>query len=172
LNEETESSGFMIDSDEKAEWAIRKIKEAQDEHDRLIDLIDRELEKLDSRREEIEKRLESDTAFLKGQLMSYMRGVKCKESKTQDSYQLLSGKLIRKKPAVDYEVDAEALTKWLNDNGREDLVQIVAKPKWGDFKKLLAGDAESGAVVIAGTGEAVDGVKAVETPEKFNIKFN
>ena len=171
MNEE-ESTGFIIDNDEKAEWAIRKIKEAQDEHDRLTSLIELELQKLDSRQNEIDQRLETDTAFLKGQLMAYMRGVKCKESKTQDSYQLLSGKLIRKKAALDYEVDPEALIKWLGENGREDLVQVTAKPKWGEFKKLLAGDVESGAVVIAGTGEAVDGVKATEKPESFSIKFN
>jgi cation transport ATPase len=96
---------------------------------------------------------------------------KVKATKTQESYQLLTGKLVRKMPSVDYEVNAEALAKWLNENGREDLVKVTVAHRWGDLKKLLTGDTESGVVTIASTGEVVEGVKAVENPEKFTIKF-
>lgn len=163
---------FVIDSDEKAEWALKKIKDAQEEHDRLIALVDAEQERLNERRNMIDLALDRDTDFLRSQLAAYMRTVKCKATKTQESYQLLTGKLVRKIPSVEFEVDNDALAKWLGENGREDLLNVSVKPKWGEFKKLVTGDAESGAVVIAATGEAVDGIKAVESHEKFSIKFN
>lgn len=169
---EEEKQPFVILDDDLAEWALKRIKEAEDEHTRLIALVDKEQEKLDERRRYFDNQLERDTAFLKAALADYMRRVPCKSTKTQDSYQLLSGKLVRRKAGVDYEVNAEALAKWLNENGREDLVKVTVAPRWGDLKKLLTGDTESGAVTIASTGEMVEGVKAIENPEKFTIKFN
>lgn len=163
---------FVIDSDEKAEWALKKIREAEDEHERLIALVEQERAALDEKKARFDAALERDTAFLKAALDGYMKTVKCKESKTQESYQLLSGKLIRKKAGVDFDVDSEALAGWLRESGREDLLAVTVKPMWGEIKKRLAADPESGAVVIAETGEVVEGVTAVEKPEAFTIKFN
>jgi len=163
---------FVIDNDGKAEWALKRIKEAEDEHERLIALVEQERAALDEKKARFDAALERDTAFLKDALDGYMRTVKCKESKTQESYQLLSGKLIRKKAGVDFSVDSDALTGWLRESGREDLLAVTVKPMWGEIKKRLTADPESGAVVIAETGEVVEGVTAVEKPETFSIKFN
>lgn len=163
---------FVIDSDEKAEWAVKKIREAEEEHDRLAALIEQERAALDEKKAKFDAALERDTAFLKAALSDYMRTVKCKATKTQESYQLLSGKLIRKRAGVDFSVDSEALAGWLRESGREDLLSVTVKPMWGEIKKRLAADPESGAVVIAETGEVVEGVTAVEKPETFSIKFN
>jgi len=170
--EPEEPPRFIIDNDDKAEWALRKIKEAEEEHARLMALIDKEQQSLDERKATFDRALERDTGYLTAALNDYMRTVRCRETKTQQSYQLLSGKLVRRMPSVDYEVDGESLAKWLNENGREDLVKVTIAPRWGDLKKLLTGDTESGAVTIASTGEMVEGVKAVASPEKFSIKFN
>lgn len=163
---------FVIDNDGKAEWAVKKIKEAEDEHERLIALVEQERAALDEKKARFDAALERDTAFLKAALDGYMRTVTCKSSKTQESYQLLSGKLIRKKAGVDFDVDSEALAGWLRESGREDFLAVTVKPMWGEIKKRLAADPESGAVVIAETGEVVEGVTAVEKPETFSIKFN
>lgn len=163
---------FVIDNDGKAEWAVKKIKEAEDEHERLIALIEQERAALDEKKARFDAALERDTAFLKAALDGYMRTVKCRSGKTQDSYQLLSGKLIRKKAGVDFSVDSDALAGWLRESGREDFLAVTVKPMWGEIKKRLAADPESGAVVIAETGEVVEGVTAVEKPETFSIKFN
>lgn len=166
-----ETRRFVIDSDEKAEWAIKKIRAAKEEHDRLISLIDREQNALDEKRGMIDLTYDRDTEYLKAMLNSYMRTVTVKSTKTQDSYQLLTAKLVRKRPALDYSVDNERLVKWLKDNGKGNLVNVKETPRWGELKKLLSGDAESGAVTIAETGEFIDGVEAVKTEEKFDIKF-
>ena len=85
---------FIIDNDSKAEWALKKIKAAQDEHDRLIALADEEEDRLKVKRAKIDSKLETDTSYLKFLLSKYIDTVTCKETKTQKSYQLLTGKKI------------------------------------------------------------------------------
>lgn len=161
---------FVIDSDDRAEWALGKIKEAQEERDRLLALVEEKKHQLEQRQEEILKRYDSDTGYLLGLLDEYMTTVKVKKTKTQDTYQLLSGKLVRKYGGVTYKRDDAALVKWLEDNGHKDLVNVTVTPKWGEFKKLL--QAEGPVVTIAETGEVVDGIVAYEAPVTFDIKFN
>ena len=100
-----------------------------------------------------------------------MQTVAVKSTKTQDTYQLLSGKLVRKRPSVTFEVDDAKLLEWLDSTNREDMIKTTRKPAWAEIKKLLTGDAETGLAVIEETGECVDGIKAVETPGSFDIKL-
>lgn len=167
-----EDLSFVIDDDSKAEWALGKIKEAQEEHDRLIALVDEQQAALDDRRAQIDRQLERDTEYLKYLLSAYMGKVKCKSAKTQDTYQLLSGKLVRKHASLDYDVDNAKLAAWLQENGHAALVKTEVKPMWAEVKKLLSGDPTTGAVTFADTGELVEGIKANQTAEKFSIKFN
>ena len=60
-----EPGRFVIDSDEKAEWALKKIREAEDEHERLIALVEQERAALDEKKARFDAALERDTAFLK-----------------------------------------------------------------------------------------------------------
>jgi hypothetical protein len=101
-----------------------------------------------------------------------MNSVKCKSTKTQETYQLLSGKLVRKHAAIDYDVDSAKLAAWLQENGHTALVKTEVKPMWAEVKKLLNGDPTTGAVTLADTGELVEGITANQTAEKFSIKFN
>lgn len=172
-NEEKDEvlQGFTIDDDSKAEWALEKIKEATEERDRLLNLIKEKEAELAAKKAGITEKYERETGYLKGLLQQYMNTVECKSTKTQDTYQLLSGKLIRKKPTTEYKVDDEKLLAWLSDNGHEELIKTESKPRWGELKKLLTGDPESGLTMIEGTGELVDGVEAKLTEPKFDIKL-
>lgn len=170
--EREQDLSFEIDNDDKAEWALSKIREAQEEHDRLMLLVDKQQAALDDRRAQIDKQLERDTDYLKYLLSAYMNSVKCKSTKTQDTYQLLSAKLVRKHAALDFDVDSTKLVAWLQENGHAALVKTEVKPMWSEVKKLLTGDPATGAVTFADTGELVDGITANQTAEKFSIKFN
>lgn len=170
--EREDDLSFEIDNDDKAEWALSKIREAQEEHDRLMALVDKQQAALDDRRAQIDRQLERDTEYLKYLLAAYMNSVKCKSTKTQDTYQLLSAKLVRKHAALDFDVDSTKLAAWLQQNGHTALVKTEVKPMWAEVKKLLSGDPTTGAVTLADTGELVEGITANQTAEKFSIKFN
>lgn len=163
--------GFTIDDDSKAEWALEKIKEATDERDRLLNLVKEKEAELAAKKAGITDKYERETGYLKGLLQQYMETVECKSTKTQETYQLLSGKLIRSKPKTDYTVDDEKLLAWLKANYRIDLIKTESKPRWGELKKLLSGNPETGVVIIEETGEIVEGVEAKLTEPKFDIKL-
>ena len=173
MDEINEQERFTITDDSKAEWAIGKIRDAAEEHDRLMALVEEKEQQLKEKRTEIESRFERETSYLRHLLEEYMQTVKVKSTKTQDTYQLLSGKLVRKHPTVNYEVDSDKLLDWLEKNGKADMIKVTVstKPAWAEIKKLLVGDTETGLAVIESTGECVDGVKAVETPGSFDIKL-
>lgn len=159
---------FVIDNDSKAEWALKKIKEAQDEHDRLLALVIEEEQLLQAKKEQIDKRLDNTTAYLRSLLLSYMETVKCKETQTQRSYQLLTGKLIRKKGTIDFVRDEEKLLAWTQAN-KPDLVKAKYSVDWNTLKKTLTVTPKG--EVITEEGELLDCITTEQKPDKFEIKF-
>lgn len=167
IEEETETSDFTIETDEMAEWALKKVLAAKKEKERLSALIDTERETLNRKQEEIDKRYENDTSYLISKLNEYFQTVERKETKTQESYQLLSGKLVFKKPAQKMEQNEEALLEWCKTNAPEYVItkQSVA---WGQIKKCMQIVGE--AVIYDATGEIVSGVTVSETAGTFDVK--
>lgn len=166
--ESEERDGFSIKTDDMADWAIGKIKEEKAEADRLLDLIKKKREDLEHQEQQIRDDYERRTSFLRMHLQMYMETVKAKETKTQKSYKLLSGSLVMKKPSTVYVHDDEALVAWLEANGFGEQVKIKKTPAWADIKPILT--SSDGKVVIALTGEVVDGVTVQEVPGKFEVK--
>lgn len=159
---------FTIDSDSKAEWALEKIKEAEADAKRLLDLVEEKRAELDAKEEQINDNLKSKTMFLKAALIGYFETVKPQETKTQKTYKLLSGTLIKKKDTYRYDRDEKALLTWAKANGKEEYVETSEKVKWAELKKNLAFDGED--VYDPETGVKVDGITATLEPGKFEVK--
>ena len=162
---------FVIDDDSKAEWALGKIQAAEQERDRLLKLVNEKWEQLVAQQEKIENDYERDTSYLKYLLQQYMGTVTTKKTKTQETYQLLSGKLIRKHGTPDFKRDDGKLLQWLKDNGRVGLIKTKEEPAWAELKKHLVADPDSGMAMIDETGEVVDGITVTPGVDKFDIKF-
>ena len=163
----TEEQEFTIDSDEMAEWALKKVLAAKREKDRLTALVDAERESLDRKQADIDKRYENDTSYLLFKLSEYFKTVEHKETKTQESYQLLSGKLVFKKPAQKLEQDKGALLEWCKENAPE-YVKTEQSVEWGQIKKCMKIVGEQ--VIYDATGEIVQGVAVTETAGTFDVK--
>ena len=158
---------FIVDNDEKADWAARVVKEEAEERDRLLALVKSERERLDAREKEIKERYIRNTDYLETQLISYMATVKTRDTPTQSSYALLNAKLVYKKPKVDIQ-PGEALVGWLEAN-RPELVKVEKKPDWATVKKNIV-QLEEGVYAMSDTGEIVDGILPKEVPGKFEVK--
>ena len=91
-----------------------------------------------------------------------------KRTKTQESYQLPGGKLVRKQQAPEYLRDEAALLPWLKQNAPE-LVKVTETPDWATLRKRLI-IAPDGETVATEDGEIVPGVKAVQRPEVFRVE--
>lgn len=166
-----EKAPFTVDTDEKAEWAIRKIAEEKAECDRMVGccqaMIESYQKKAQGYREKFEKRIQSLSILLE----EYFRTVPAtKETKTQVKYDLPSGSLVLKKASTFLAPDAAKLTEWLASNDMNDYLKAVITPRWDAVKKQLEVQ-EDGGLVFKETGEYLpEGIVAIETKaERFEV---
>jgi len=167
--ENTPTPEFTIDNDKLAEWALKKIREEKEEFERIKALAEEIIAEANFKIEQARKRYEANSAFLTGKLAEYFEKVPKKATKTQETYRLLSGNLIRKFATVKPTPDKEKLTQWLKANGYTEYIKTIEEPIWGEFKKLIS--TEGNLPIIKDTGEIVEGVTLVETPPEFKIRF-
>ena len=157
---------FEINDDSSAEWALKKIIEAKRERQRLLDLIDVEKATLDAKKEQVNKRYETDTGFLLSKLNAYLDTVERKKTKTQETYQLLSGKLVRKFAKQKLVPNKEALLDWCKQNAPE-YVKHTEEAMWGEVKGKFS--IIDGVVIYSDTGELVTCVSVEESPITFDV---
>lgn len=160
---------FTIDNDKLAEWALKKIREEKEEFERIKALAEEVIAEANFKIEQAKKRYEANSSFLTSKLAEYFERVPKKATKTQETYRLLSGTLVRRFATVKPTPDKEKLAQWLKTNGYTDYIKTIEEPKWGEFKKLL--NTEGNIPIIKDTGEIVEGVALVENPPEFKIRF-
>ena len=76
---DNENQEFVVDSDSKADWCCKIIKQEQAEVERLCTTIDEEIEILKAKKERLQQQLENKIGFLKGKLANYFETVEKKE---------------------------------------------------------------------------------------------
>jgi len=160
---------FTIKDDNTADWALRKIQEEEGERDRLIAIAENQIEQLKEQIEDISKKCDNTTAFMRSKLAEYFATVPHKNTKTQEKYKLLSGELVFTKPSVKIVHDEDKLLEYLEESGGEDFIKTTKKVNWAEYKKILALDGNN--VIDTDTGEVVNACTVEEVPAKFNVKF-
>lgn len=169
--EQTERPEFRIRDDRTAEWALGKIRDAEYEYKRIENLARQIIEEAKAKVEREAKKYEANTGYLKMKLAEYFDGVPHKKSKSQETYSLLTGKLVRKYGGVKHTIDNDKLVGWLRAAGRDDLIKTKDEPRWGELKKEL--DLGCGAVAVhTATGEIVDGVTLEQAPDIFTVDID
>lgn len=168
--EETEDAprpAWRITDDGCADWACRKIAEEKAELDRIRELADAQIQKIEEKVAAAERRFQNGTRFLTGKLAEYFETVPHKTTKTKASYRLLSGTLTRKFGGTTMKQDDEKLVQFLKNSGQLEFIKTEEKPRWGDFKKRL--EIMGGSVVDKETGEIVEGVTVETKPDTFTV---
>lgn len=143
---------FIVDNDQKAEWVISKIKEQQEEIEKWATFYDEQKRKA---KENCSREIER----LTGLLLPYFENVPKKETKTQFSYTLPSGKLVYKKEKQDFEKDEDVLLSWCKTNYNEKFVNVKESVNWKDLKEH-----------IKNTGELPEGVTIVKKEAEFKVE--
>ena len=153
LIEQTNNEHFVIDSDTKALWAIRKINEYKEEREMLVRFYQKQIEKA-----------EQEEAFHVDRLMAmledYAATLPMKSAKTLRSYELPGAKLVFKKPHAVISHDDEKIIKALKAKGDLQFIKTVEKLDWAGLKKKFQED-----------GEAVDGISIEIEPESFELRI-
>lgn len=147
-----EDSGFCIDSDQKAEWALGKIKEAKAEQEKWEAFYNGKLEA-------IRKETQNTIDFMTHHLRVYFLSQECRVTKSGiKKYSLPGADLIEKPAGIDYERDEAAMLAWCEEHLPE-AIKTTRKAGWAEVKAH-----------IKATGEIPDGVTPVETLPTFSIK--
>lgn len=153
---------FIVDNDQKAEWAARKIREARQDTQKWTEYYERQLSAI--------RRANEDTeAYFAALLADYFETVPHKATKTQESYSLPSCKLVLKAQQPEFNRDEAVLCDYLDKKGRDDLVKITRRADWAALKKMLK-VMEDGTCVDA-DGEIVEGVQAFSRQPEFKVEM-
>ena len=157
---------FTITDDRKADWAIECILKEEAERDRLIELANEKIKELNERKAAIAEKCEMDNSYLKMLLRQYFETVPKNATKTQESYKLLSGKLVLKRQAPEFVRDDKVMTEWAKASAPS-FIKVVESVNWADLKKQTTVKGE--AVVFTETGEVVPGVVAKAREDVFEV---
>lgn len=165
-NENMGKEIFCIDSADKANWAIEKIKEERERFSLFEQVAKNKIAQLEQQINEQREKSCQRTGNLLKQLDAFLEIVPAKKTKTQYSFELPAGKLVRKLPKLDYQKDEKSLLEYLTENDPL-YVKIDLKILWNDFKKKLT-IIDNKAIRID-TGEQVECISIVEKPESFDV---
>ena len=155
--ESVEKKEFIIDNDLKADWACKVIKQEEAEKDRLINVINEEINLLELKKEKLENQFLNNTGFLKCKLNDYFNSVDKKEMKTCLKYKLPSAELVFTKPKIKYERDNDKILSWLSENSKFEYIKTNPAVDWENLKK-------------ADFFSQVDGITETQTEAKFEVK--
>ena len=155
-----ESEVFVIDSDAKALWALKKIKEAREDRDFWLSWYKQ-------KEKEITEQTDFDTMNLERMLADYFATVPHKSTKTQESYTLPGGKLILKKQNPEYTRDDSTVIEWLKANKMPQFVKIEEKLDWAGLK-AATGVFEGN--IVTEDGEIIPGITVTDREAKFVVE--
>ena len=154
---------FTVTDDAAAEWCMKKIKEAESDRAMWKAHYDAQMEK-------VNKAADESIAYFTAKLEEYFANVPHKATKTQESYTLPGGKLIRKKQQPKFDIDDETLVSWLDDNMMGPLVKVKKTADWAALKKVCSVTPD-GEHVATDEGEIIPGVTVTQRPDVFKVEM-
>ena len=110
------------DSDQQADWCLRKIREAQEDKARWKEFYQEQMRRA-------EEKADRTIGFMQDALLRYFRQVPHKETKTTEKYALPSGELVYTKAKVDYVRDDDAILAWAKESHPE-FVKVEESVRW------------------------------------------
>ena len=152
---------YTVENDQDAEWCIQQIKNAEEEKKKWKEFYD-------DRYQKVCATCDLTIANMECVLQTYFDKVPHKTTKTQENYQLPSGKLVIKKQAPEYERDDEQILDWLHRSGKEQFVKTKETVDWSGLKSTLNIVGETASDEF---GEIVPGLKVIEREDIFKVEL-
>lgn len=165
--EQTERETFVVDTDEKANWALRKIKQAQQKQEEINALAVAEIDKIESWNKSEKEKVQRDIDYFQG-LLAYYAVKKREEDPKFKSQKLPNGriKFVKKQPKLNY--DNQAVIEYLKNNERTDLIRVKEEPSKSDIKKAFVINEDK--LIDPDTGEVVEGVTVEHLEDEFKVE--
>lgn len=156
-----EKTPWEIKDDFGAEWAIQQILDAKEKLAVFKEHYAQQLKAL-------EAECHDKVSCMEAKLEAYFDKLPHRVSATQESYNLPSARLIRKKQNPEFRRDDDVLLPWVANTAPECAVSRW-EIRWGELKKRLT--IVDGQAVDADTGEIVPGITVEERGETFLVSL-
>ena len=156
---------FVIDNDNKACWALKKIKKHKENIAKKEELAKSQITQINVWLEEETNKLNNKIEHMEGMLFEYAQQLKEQDKKLK-THSLPFGKLQfrKQRPKWHYKDDLLEYAK-LNLPNLINVKESVDKRKLKNICEVV-----NGKVINAETGEIIEGVEVKERGEKFSVK--
>lgn len=161
-------------TDYDADELLTDIADLKSEKKRYEDIAIEKIENIQFTVSLKTQKIDDEIQFKKDQLAAFFLTVNKKDSKTQQSYSLLSGKLVMKKATTKLVHDDKKLIEYCKTNASEYIKQIVTDTlDWKGFKSNI--EILNDQIFSSSTGEVLEGLSEIglsieEVAPKFDIK--
>ena len=159
---EVQEERFRVLDDKAAEWCLKKIREAEEDRAKWKAHYEQQMERVNAAADET-------VAYFTALLEEYFDTVPHKPAKTQESYTLPGGKLVRKRQLPKWETDDSKLVPWLKANKMDALVKVTESADWAELKKLVTVTPD-GTQAATEDGEIIPGIKVTQREDKFTVE--
>lgn len=151
---------FTIDDDGKADWAIRKIAQAQQRMAEREQFVQVEVDRLKDWKQKANDADQRSIAYMTDLLQSYFDQLRNSGALgKKKSYKLPHGALKVRTKNVQYAKNDDVLMTWAEEN-RPEIIERKPSIKWGVLKADL--EIREQAIVDKDTGKVLDGVQLVD----------
>jgi hypothetical protein len=155
-----------MNNDYKMEKILKEFKEFKEEKQRLILLAEEMKKEYQEKICEYQEQILSQEKYVKTTIAALIEIDKMKDTKTQKSYELVSGKIIIPKDKYNMKLKKEIDFNEISDK----FIEIKKAIKWADYKKTLKIIDDK--VINIETGEIIDNVEIEKVQGgQLNIKL-
>ena len=155
---------FAIESETEANWALRKIKQIEDQRKNNLELANAEIEKINSWKDQVNKQADNEVNHFQSLLDEYARKCRLADPKFK-SLKLPNGKIGFRKQQPKWNYDDQKLLEHLKANGHDELIRIKEEPDKTAIKKVFKLNQNS--VIDPSTGEIVEGISVELREDAF-----
>lgn len=160
------NESWKVEDEASANWALRKIKEHENEIKRINDFAEQEISKIESWANKEVDQHKRDIDFFQSKLAEYAMDLREKDNKFK-TLKLPNGRVRFRKRQPQWKYDDKTLIQSLKQAGMTDYIKVEEKPVKSDIKKVL--EVIDGKTINPETGEVVEGIEVIERGEKVEV---
>lgn len=167
--ENVNDESFKIDDEQKANWALRKIKQHQEQIKENNALAQAEIDKIEAWNQQENDKAQQSIDYFQGLLAKYAMDKREQDPKFK-SLKLPNGNIgFRKKPKK-WNYQDDILLETLKQNQLTDFIRVKEQPDKSQIKKAfeVVGDK----VINPETGEVLEGITVEDQEEDFSVKVS
>lgn len=161
--------GFVVDSPDKANWALRKIRALRAKQDEAREIAEAEFQRVGDWLEQQTDGIAENISFFESLLEQYHIQEIANDPKAK-TIKLPHGTLQMRAQQPEFIRDDEQIREWVEANRKPYLIPQPARLDWAGLKQDLS--VVDNFAIDKETGEPVPGITVEHRPPKFSVKVD